>query len=290
MRVNKVWVNGRLVEHARASISVFDRGFMYGDGLFETMRAYGGRVFMIDEHLDRLFRSLKSVRIKVPGLKSFYKSEIYRLLRANGLTSAYIRLTVTRGEGRFGIEYKDLSKPNIVIIAKEFTNYPEAMYEKGISARVVTARQNDLSPLARVKSLNFMNYILARFEAKDMGSDEAVVLNSNGFVAESPTSNIFIVKDLNLITPAISSGALPGITRQLIMELASCAKLKVVEKAVRPEHLVKSDEIFLTNTLAEVLPVTRFNGKKISSGLPGPVTRELHKLYQKTVIRSLLRV
>ncbi len=280
--MNKVWINGKLIDMNKASISIFDRGFMYGDGVFETMRSYDGEVFMIDEHLRRLARSLKTVAIKAPYSREYLKKEICRLISVNRLKEAYIRLTVTRGEGRFGIEHKDILKPNVVIIAKKFEGYPKWMIDKGISCRTVRIRQNELSPLSGVKSLNFLNYILARFEAKDEGADEAIVLNTKGYVAESPTSNIFMVKGKTLITPTIDSGALPGITRDIIMRLAKKLGLRIIEKRVSHKELIKSDEVFLTNTLAEILPVTLIDRRKVGSGVPGPITELLLLTYHNS--------
>lgn len=275
----KVWVNKKLFDADKARVSIFDRGFMYGDGVFESMRSYGGVVFKIDEHLARLAQNLKKTGIKSPYSNSYLKKEIYRLLRVNKLESAYIRLTITRGEGRFGIEHKDVLKPNVVIIAKEFENYPARMFEKGISAHVVSIRQNDLSPLAGVKSLNYLNYIMARFEAKGRGCDEAIVLNTKGHVAEAVTSNIFIVKKNTIITPPITDGALPGITRAVIIKIAKKQGFKVIERSFLYKDLMASDEVFLTSSLAEVLPVTKIDRKPVGTGVPGQITKLLHESY-----------
>jgi len=278
--MKKVWINKRLVGIDDARISIFDRGFMYGDGVFETMRGYAGVVFKMDEHLTRLKRALKTAGIKLPYSKSYLKKEIYRLLVANKLKSAYIRLTVTRGEGRFGIEHKDALRPNVIIVAKEFGGYPDRMFNKGISACVANIRQNGMSGIAGIKSLNFMSHILARFEAKKSGCDEAILLNTEGFVSEAATSNVFTVKRGALITPSIESGILPGITRGVIIKIAKKLKIKVEEKKLSHKELLNSDEVFLTNSLAEVLPVTRVDRRKIGSGFPGKITRLLRTSYQ----------
>lgn len=273
--MSKVWINKKLLDANKARISIFDRGFMYGDGLFETMRSFSGKVFEIDEHLDRLGRSLKTIGIRAPYSKNYLKKEIYRLLGANALKDAYIRLTVTRGEGRFGIERKDPQKPNVVIFAKKFEGYPERIFRQGISARVVSMRQDGLSPLSGIKSLNFLGHIIARFRAKDAGADEAIILNTKGCVAEAATSNVFTVKRGVIITPSLASGILPGITRAVIIRLAKRLSLKVIEKSLSYRELLKSDEIFLTNSLAGVLPVTKVDRKTIGSGRPGEITRLL---------------
>lgn len=285
--MSKVWINKKLVYTDRARISIFDRGFMYGDGVFETMRSYSGTVFKIDDHLARLERSLKIVMIKPPYLKSYLRKEIYKLIDANALKDAYIRLTVTRGEGRFGIEHKEILKPNVVIIAKEFHSYPEWMYKKGISACIVDIRQNDLSRLSSIKSLNFMGNILARFEAKEKGCDEAILLNTLGFVAEAVTSNLFAVKRGALLTPSIECGILPGVTRGAILKIAKDLNIKVKEKEISRKELLASDEAFLTNSLVEVLPVTRIDKRVIGSGSPGEITKMLRSTYQKEALREV---
>lgn len=287
--MSKVWMDKRIVDAKKASISVFDRGFMYGDGVFETMRAYAGVVFKIDAHMARLERSLKTARIKLPYSKSYLKREICKLLAINKLKSAYIRLTVTRGEGRFGIEYKDVLKPHVVIVAKEFSSYPDETFRKGISCRVVSIRQNDSSPLANIKSLNFMSYIMARFEAKDAGCDEAILLNTKGRVAEAVTSNVFIVKGNSIVTPSIDSGALPGITRGVVIGMAKRLGMRVVEKPVSYRELLGAREVFLTNSLAEVLSVVKVGRKRIGHGIPGDITKLLRIAYQKEVIREVLK-
>lgn len=287
--MNKAWINGKVIAADKARISIFDRGFMYGDGVFETMRCYAGAVFKIDEHMARLERSLRKIRIRPPYSKSHLKSAIYDLLEANKLKSAYVRITITRGEGRFGIEHKDKLKPNTVIVAKEFGGYPRRILEKGISCRVVDTRQNERSILSGIKSLNFLNYIMARFEAKDRASDEAIVLNTKGYVTEAVTSNVFIVKGPSIATPSIASGALPGITRSVIMKLAKKLDIKISEKAISYKELLNAREVFLTNSLAEVLPVIRIGRKKIGRGLPGDITKLLHLSYQKEVLREALK-
>ena len=287
--MSKVWINSKMVSTDKARISIFDRGFMYGDGVFETMRCYEGVVFKIDEHMARLEKSLSKVRIKPPYSKNYLKNAIYNLLEANKLKSAYIRLAITRGEGRLGIEHKDKLRPNTVIVAKEFGGYPDRMFNKGISCRVVDIYQNERSPLSGIKSLNFLNYIMARFEAKDSGSDEAIILNTKGYVAEAVTSNIFIVKSDSIATPSIANGALPGITRSIIIEIAKRLDIKVVEKSISHKELLNAREVFLTNSLAEVLPVIKIDRKKIGRGLPGEITKILHVSYQKEVLREVLR-
>ena len=289
MKRLKVWINRRFVGIDDAKISAFDRGFLYGDGIFETMRSYAGKVFRLDEHLDRLFASLKIVRIKLPYKKRYLERIIYKSLAINDLKSAYIRLTITRGEGRFGINYRDKFTPNLVMVAKEFGDYPGWMYKKGISAAVVSLRQNEYSPTTKIKSLNFLNYILARLEAKAKGFDEAILTNTKGAVAEGATSNIFLIKNRRLATPSLKSGIVPGVTRAVIIGIAKSLRLDLKEGQVSYKELLNSDEVFLTNSLAEVLPVIRIDSKMIGDGQPGDITKLLHVSYQKEVIRYSLQ-
>lgn len=285
--MSKIWINGKFFDPGKAKISVFDRGFLYGDGAFETMRSYAGVVFKLDDHLDRLFKSLKILKIKQPRSKKFLSDAICKSLKINNLLGAYIRLAVTRGEGRFGIGHTDAFVPNVIIVAKEFEGYPEWMFSKGISAGIIGV-QNEYSVISRIKTQNYLNYILARFDAKEAGFDEAILTNTKGYVTEGATSNIFLVRADKIITPSLNSGVLPGITRSVIINIAKKLKLRIKEKFVSCRELVKADEVFLTNSLAEVLPVTRIDSKTIGSGLVGPLTKLLHISYQKQVIREVL--
>jgi len=283
----KIWINGKLVSPDKAKVSVFDRGFMYGDGVFETMRGYAGRVFRLDRHLDRLFESLETLRIKHKYSKRYLRDAIYKTLRSNGLSSAYIKLVVTRGAGRFGISYRDKFNPNVVITAKDFEGYPGWMFEAGLSVNI-TGVQNESSITSGIKTLNYLPYILARADALEMGFDEAILTNTKGRITEAATSNIFMVKNERLIAPSVSSGILPGITRGVVIEIAKGLKIGVKEKSVSRRELLGANEIFLTNSLAEVLPVTKVDSKRIGSGLVGDVTKLLHISYQKEVIKDIL--
>ncbi len=285
--MQKIWINGKLVSPDKAKISVFDRGFMYGDGLFETMRSYAGRVFKFDRHLDRLFRSLDVIKMDHDYSKKYLYDAVYKTLKANRLSSAYIKLAITRGEGRFGISHKDKFRPNVVITAKDFEGYPDWMFDAGLNA-CITGLQNEGSVISGIKTLNYLPYILARFDAKDMGFDEAILTNTKGYVTEAATSNIFIVKNGILITPSLKSGILQGITRGVVIEIAKGLKISVKEKLVSRRELLGADEIFLTNSLAEVLPVTKVDSKCIGRGQVGDITKLLRISYQKAVIRELL--
>jgi len=285
--MEKVYINGKLVNTGNAKISIFDRSFLYGDAAFETMRSYAGVVFMLDEHLARLIGSLKILKIKHVYMKDYLKKSVYEVLNANKLKSAYLRLVVTRGEGRFGIGCKDTFKPNLVIVARNFEGYPGRMFSKGINAKIIGVT-NEYSVLSKMKTANYLNYILARFDAQSAGSDEAILTNTRGFITEGATSNIFVVKNNGLITPSEASGILPGITRGVIIEIAKRLKISVKEKLLSRRELLGADEIFLTNSLAEVLPVTKVNSKRIGSGLVGDITKLLRISYQKEVIREIV--
>lgn len=283
----KIWINGILSERDKAVIPVFDRGFLYGDGCFETMRSYAGTVFGIDAHLSRFLTSAKMLGIANKKGIGYFKKAIYYTIKKNKLQDAYIRLTMTRGEGRIGIGYNRVSVPTVVIIAKEFEGYPHDMYSNGIGVGIVKdMRQNEFSPVSRIKSSNFLIYILTRIKAQESGYDDAVLLNTKGFVTEASTSNIFALCRGRLITPSIESGVLPGITRQIIIDLAGRLRMRVREKRILPKELLTADEVFLTNSLAEIMPVTRINGKNVGDGKPGRVTQLLRFFYGRKVARE----
>jgi len=285
--MSKIWINEKFVDSDKAKVSIFDRGFMYGDGVFETMRSYAGRVFKLDQHLDRLFRSLDTIRIKHRYSKRCLHDAVYKALKTNRLPRAYIKLAVTRGEGRFGISYKDKFRPNVVITAKNFEGYPNWMFSLGLSAKI-TGVQNERSVTSRIKTLNYLPYILAREEAKRKGFDEAILTNTKDYITEGATSNLFVVKNNRVITPSETSGILPGITRGVIIKIAKKMKISVKEKIVSRRELLGADEAFLTNSLAEVIPVTKVDSKRIGSGRVGDITKLLHISYQKAVIREVL--
>ncbi|MCX5685877.1 MAG: aminotransferase class IV [Candidatus Omnitrophica bacterium] len=274
----KVWINGRLRDAGEAKVSVNDRGFLYGDGVFETMRSYAGTVFKIDRHLGRLFKSLKVLKIRPSYSKETIEKAVYRTLEANGLKNAYIRLTITRGG----------ADPTAVIIVREFEGNPAAMYRSGITVKIANTRQNEYSPLTGIKSLNFLNHIIPKEKARIDGYDDAILLNTKGDIAEGSTSNVFTVKKNELITPSISCGILPGITRSVIIEIAGRMKIKVRERCISPKELLSGDEVFLTNSLVEVLPVTKIGAKRIAGGLPGEISKLLRISYQRQVIEETI--
>ena len=285
-KIMKVFVNEKIVDEKKAVVSVFDRGLLYGDGIFETMRAYGGRVFMLDEHIERLYNSAGIIDLNIRPDKKYIKYIIYRLLKVNRLSEAYIRLSVSRGTGRVGLDATTAESDSVVIIVKDFTPYPDKFYRKGVRLYTSSVRRNERSVLFKIKSLNYLNNIIARLEAQAAGATDALLLNSKDKVAESAVSNIFMVKKNLLVTPSIASGALPGITREAVLSLAGKAGLRPVQRQIGLRELKGANEIFLTNTLMEIMPVTRLDKKTIANGAPGPVTKKLHKAY-KALTRGL---
>ncbi len=279
-----VYLNGSLVPENEAKVSVFDRGFLYGDGLFETMRAYAGKIFRLEKHLERLFRSAKMIFLSLTQGEEELKKAVYRTLKANKLKESYLRLTVSRGEGRRGPDIRDNLSPNIIIAAKPLPLYPRDWYEEGIKAVIVTKiRRDETSPLSRIKSLNYLPNILARSEAGDKGAEEGIMLNSRGYLTEGTVSNLFLVTHGKIITPSGESGILPGITREAILELASQQELKISEREVKLSELKEAEETFLTNSLREVVPLTRVDGHPVGSGKPGRITGTIAAAYAELV-------
>ena len=271
-----IWMNGRLVEKRSAKLSVFDHGTLYGDGVFEGIRVYSGRIFQGKAHLDRLFNSAATIRLKIPYTKQALVDATYETLHANKRTDAYMRMVVTRGEGTLGLNPDKCLRPNTFIIVDTIDLYPREMYEKGlpvIIARTVRTAPRMLSPA--VKSLNYLNNILAKIECLDAGVAEAIMLNDQGNVAEATGDNVFIVKGGRLITPPPSAGILLGVTRGVVVELARKLHIPLEEKDFGRADLYQADECFLTGTAAEVVPVSNVDGRPIGDGQPGPVTRKL---------------
>jgi branched-chain amino acid aminotransferase len=280
---NYVYLNGDFVSEEEAKISVFDRGFLYGDGLFETMRAYGGRVFMLDEHLSRLFHSLDKLRIPLRKDKEELKSAIGRLIELSRLSNAYIRLTVSRGLHRGTLTFNDSYDPTVVIMAKELSPYPQGYYSQGVNVIISDIRQNSFSPLPQHKSLSYLSSILAKEEARIKGAFEAILLNFEGEVTEGATSNVFTVKSEKIFTPPVSSHLLPGVTRKAVLGIIPELNLEVAEKKIAPDEFFTSDEVFLTNSIMEVMPVVEVNNKKIKDGSPGPIYKSVAKAYRELI-------
>ncbi len=283
--MEKIFLNGSFVNLAQAKISVFDRGFLYGDGLFETMRSYWGEVFRLEDHLDRLFRSAKEIEISFSYTRKELKNIIKRILKINNLSEAYIRLTLSRGVSETGLISKSKSSATLVIVARKFKPLSPVEYRRGWRATVVGSRQNQASPVSRLKSLNFLNNILARKEAKAKGVDEGILLNTIGDVTEASTSNIFLVKKGIVITPPEGSGLLPGITRRVVLELVTSLGLKVYKRRISLDELMGAEEAFLTNSLIEIMPLVEIDCRRIGKGKPGSLTQRIHKAY-KTLVKS----
>ncbi len=277
-----VYLNGRLIPLSQAFISVLDYGFLYGFGLFETMRAYRGQVFRLERHLSRLAHSAKILGLPVgaPALKGAVADTI----QANQLSEARIRITVSIGEGGMPPDPSTCSQPTVLILAEHYTPYPAQVYQKGFRAVVSSIRRNSQSPLSRLKSANYLESILARQEARAAGVDEALCLNEKGLLAEASMSNIFLVTDGILKTPDEESGILPGITRQTILELASQLGINTLEQDISLNELSHAEEAFLTNSLIEVMPLTELAGKPIGPGRPGLITQRFVAAYKKLVL------
>ena len=277
-----VYLSGKYVPKEEAKISVFDHGFLYGDGVFEGIRAYKGRVFKLDEHIERLFRSAKAISLKIPLSKEELKEKILEVLRKNKLLDAYIRLVVSRGKGDLGLDPAKCPSPEVIIIADKIRIYPEKLYEEGLEVITSSVRRNNPSALdPRIKSLNYLNNILAKLEATAKGAPEAIMLNQDGYVAECTGDNLFIVERGVLVTPPIWIGVLKGITRDVVIELARKEGIPCEEKAFTLFSVYSSDECFLTGTAAEVIPVTKVDGRIIGTGKAGPITKLLIKKFRE---------
>jgi len=282
----KIYINGKFYSKADAVISVYDHGLLYGDGVFEGIRAYGGRIFKFKEHIDRLYESAKTIMLKIPISKSTLMEEVIRTVRANGLKDAYIRLVVTRGIGQLGLNPFHCGKPQIIIIADKIVLYPKAFYEKGLSVVTVPTQRNIAEAVnPRIKSLNYLNNILAKIEACNAGVHEAIMLNPSGYVAECTGDNIFIVKKGVIKTPPLYMGILEGITRDVIIRLARQFGIEAVETIFTRHDLFNADECFLTGTAAELIPVVKVDERVIGTGKPGAITRKLTAAFHELVRR-----
>ncbi len=279
-----VYINGEIVSRDKAQIPVFDRGLLYGYGLFETMRSYNGHVFYLDRHIARLVNSAGVLGIREALEPQKLETGVLRTLKANGLDDARIRLTVTAGEGSRGLALPVSGKLTIIITVEELVLPSPEMYAKGLRTSVVSIRRNNRSPLCCMKTLGYLENLLAHAEAVDAGSDEAILLNVDGEVAECSASNIFIVEDGEIITPPIKAGILPGITRRVVIDLASSLGIKVAEEAVTVERLLNAEEVFITNSVIEIMPIASVDGRTVRAGSRGKVTERLAEEYKKLTI------
>lgn len=276
----KVYINGKYRAEGEATISVFDHGLLYGDGIFEGIRAYNGRVFRLKEHIDRLFYSAKAILLQIPMTHADIMKAVVDTCRQNDVRDGYIRLVVTRGVGTLGLNPNRCKDPSVIIIAGKIQLYPAELYQNGMDIITVPTVRNLHSALnPAIKSLNYLNNILAKIEANNSGCEEAVMLNAEGFVAECTGDNLFIVKENQLLTPPLTAGALYGITRRVVLDLATELGLKTAETNLTRYDLFNADECFLTGTGAEVVPVVRIDARVIGTGKPGPITERLVNQY-----------
>jgi branched-chain amino acid aminotransferase len=281
---NKIYINGKLVDRTQATVSVYDHGLLYGDGVFEGIRVYGGVVFRLAEHVDRLYESALAIRLEIPMAREAMCQTVNDTVAANSIGDGYVRLVVTRGAGYLGLDIRKTSDPQVIVIADTITLYPQEFYENGLSIITASTIRNHSAALSpRIKSLNYLNNILAKIEATDAGCQEALMLNHKGEVAECTGDNIFIVKHGVVKTPPCDAGILEGITRNAVIELARKAGHTVSEVALVRHDIFAADECFLTGTAAEVVPVVKLDGRTIGDGKPGPVTRELLQAFHKLV-------
>jgi branched-chain amino acid aminotransferase len=273
---SKVYISGQLYDKEDAKISVYDHGLLYGDGVFEGLRAYGGKVFRLEQHLRRLYESARAIWLTIPMEPKAMADAVYETLRANKIEDGYIRLVVTRGAGTLGLDPNRTSNPQIIIIADHIALYPKELYEKGLEIVSVSTIRNHSAALSpRIKSLNYLNNILAKIEGLQAGCMEALMLNAKGEVAECTGDNIFLVRDGVLYTPPIDAGILQGITRDAVIELARESGREVREAPLTKHDVYVADECFLTGTAAELIPVVKVDSRAIGDGVPGPVTKDL---------------
>ncbi len=272
----QVWLDGRLVPEEEARVSVFDHGLLYGDGVFEGIRAYDGIVFRLKEHLDRLYNGARVIMLDIPLSQEEMTQAVLETIRANGLRDAYIRLVVTRGVGDLGLDPRKCPRASVFIIAAGIALYPEEVYINGLRLITCSVRRNSPDALdGSIKSLNYLNNIMAKMEAIRAGVPEGIMLTTDGYVAECTGDNIFLVRGDRLITPPTSIGNLPGITRGAVMEIAARQGLEVREELFRLASVYTAEEVFVTGTAAEIVPVVEVDGRPVGAGKPGPVTKRL---------------
>ncbi len=280
-------MNGKLVPKEKAALSVFDHGVLYGDGVFEGVRAYKGRVFRLEEHVARLYDSAKAILLTPPLSAKAMAQEILRTLAANGLRDGYIRPVITRGVGDLGLNPANCPKASYFIITDKIKLYPDEFYKKGLPLVTVPTRRNVAEALSpKIKSLNYLNNILAKIEANQRGALEAIMLTQDGYVAECTADNLFILRKGRLLTPPTWQGALEGVTRQAVLDLAAKAKIKAVEEPMTRYDVYTADEAFMTGTAAEIVPVISLDARVIGTGKPGPVTLKLIAAFKALVNRK----
>jgi branched-chain amino acid aminotransferase len=278
----KIYMNGELVAKEEAKVSVYDHGLLYGDGVFEGIRAYSGKVFRLAEHVERLYQSARAIMLEIPIPASQMAADIEKTVKANGFTDCYIRVVVTRGAGALGLDIRKTSHPQVIIIADMIQLYPPELYEKGldiVSVSTIRNHPNALNP--RIKSLNYLNNILAKIEGQLAGCVEALMVNHKGEVAECTGDNIFIVRKKEIITPPLDAGILEGVTRNAVIEVARKGGYATFERAMTRHDVYTADEVFLTGTAAEVIPVVKVDNRPIGTGKPGPIFADIKAKFER---------
>lgn len=282
----KVYISGKLYDKQDAKISVYDHGLLYGDGVFEGIRSYNGKVFRLEQHLERLWKSAKAIALEIPMTREAIGQAIYDTLAANGLNDGYIRLVVTRGSGTLGLDPNKCSNPEVIIITDLISLYPAEFYQNGMEIVTASTIRNHPAALSpRIKSLNYLNNILAKIEGQRANCVEALMLNVRGEVAECTGDNLFLVRDQVLLTPPLDAGILEGVTRDAVIELAQEARIAFREMTLSRHDVYVADECFLTGTAAEVVPVVKIDGRPIGDGKPGPITGQLMRAFHELVKR-----
>ncbi len=283
-----IFLNDRFVRKEDAMVSVFDHGFLYGDGVYETLRAYGGRMFMLRRHLARLRRSASLIGLDVPIHEQDWTPLLQEAMKRNALSDAYLRITISRGEGNIGLDPRLCPRPTVVVISLPLQPYPAHLFQTGVSLAVVSVRRNLATALSpQIKSLNFLNNILAKQEAARSGAFDGLMLNAEGHITECTTSNIFFVKDGCVRTPSVACGILDGITREVVLSLAREQDLSIQEGHYTPDAVIGADECFLSNTTMEIMPVSDIDTHSIGRGTPGRITGRLQELFQANLPRFL---
>ncbi len=280
----KIYIDGEFYDKDHAKISVFDHGLLYGDGIFEGIRFYNGRVRKLEAHMDRLWDSAKALCLTIPLTKVEMADALLATLRENGLQDGYVRLVVTRGIGNLGLDPNRCERASVIIIASTISLYPEELYQKGLMIITCATRRMSFAAMPpAIKSLNYLNNILAKIEANQAGAAEALMLNDAGYIAECTADNVFVVKRGGIFTPPVSAGSLRGITRGLVFDIAKELEIPITEPELTRYDVFTADEVFLTGTAAEVVPVTMCDSRVIGEGNPGPVTLRVMKRFRELV-------
>lgn len=282
MATPRIWINGKFYDKQDAKVSVYDHGFLYGDGVFEGIRVYDGNIFRLRQHVDRIFDSARAIHLEVPLSKAAFAEAVRATVRENNKKDGYIRPIISRGAGTLGLDPRKTSDPQVIIIVDDIALYPPELYESGLEiVTVATIRNHPAALNPRIKSLNYLNNILAKIEGIRAGCQEALMLNHKGEIAECTGDNIFLIKHGILMTPSIDAGILEGITRNAVIELARKAGIEVREQAMTRHDVFTADECFLTGTAAEVIPVVQCDSRSIGTGKPGPFTKKLREAYKR---------